>query len=226
MDTASNRFALEANLQASSINALDGHLGDLIDGLKIGLVGDSTATIEGLAVKVSVNGAPVIGAWQAAHSGSGYTVFSPDIQTPSDGLGGVTLEFANLTGGPAPSGTVFGGPTTHPRPIGSPANPGPGPGTAPSCHYNPHKPGACEQTGSGQAYPRPIGSPANSGPGPGTAPSCHYNPHKPRACEQTGSGTQQPTGQGTRSPGRSTGPTSLSAAPPATSVHGEPSLTG
>lgn len=106
LGAGTNSFALAATLDVSSVADLDGHIGDIVDGLETGLLGGSKSLIEGLGIQVFVDNTPEIGAWEAARAGSGDLQFNkdltvPDVLTP-------TQQFANLTAGPAASASALG----------------------------------------------------------------------------------------------------------------------
>jgi hypothetical protein len=107
IDPSHDQFALQVDISVRGPSVLIGHIGDVIDGLETGLVGGPiTSLIEGFAVVVTAQGAPLIGAWAAPRSGTGSTDFAPSIRSTGDYA--ATRNFPDLTGGPHTLITVHG----------------------------------------------------------------------------------------------------------------------
>jgi hypothetical protein len=106
IDSSRDQYALEADINLRGQSALHGHLGDALDGLDTGLIGNASSLIEGLAVVVTIRDAPVAGVWSAVRYGSGASEFAPSLHPTGDYA--PTLTFPDLTGGPHDAGTAHG----------------------------------------------------------------------------------------------------------------------
>lgn len=141
-----SQYALSIAVDLSDPALLNGHIGDLLQGLGTGLVAGADVMIEGLEITVSSAGQPLAGSWQAIRSGIGTVAFDPSIDQSS--FSSSTVDFPNLTGlgGPAVGG-VLGAPapsrqtsTGHPGagsiPGSAPAGSHPGAGSTPQSASN------------------------------------------------------------------------------------------
>ena len=108
VDASRGLFALEVRLKVSSLDALTPHLGDVIDGLATGLVGDETAVVEGLAIDVVDEQGARAGWWRTERTQTGIGIPGPT--QPDGSVAPVDADFPNLTGGPATSRSVAAGP--------------------------------------------------------------------------------------------------------------------
>lgn len=108
LDPAAGRFALQVDLGVHAIAVLQDHLGDLLAGLPTGLVGDASATVEGLAIVVTDDAGQRIGSWQSARNGNGSMLWSRAIALPPTLT--TTATFPNLIDGPPTSASASGGP--------------------------------------------------------------------------------------------------------------------
>jgi len=72
----------------------------------IGLVGDPTAVVEGLAINVIDDQGQRAGWWRAERAGIGMGIPGPVLA--QGGIGGVDRLFPNLTGGPSPVRSIAG----------------------------------------------------------------------------------------------------------------------
>jgi len=72
----------------------------------IGLVGDPTAVVEGLAINVIDDQGQRAGWWRAERAGIGMGIPGPVLV--QGGIGGVDRLFPNLTGGPSPVRSIAG----------------------------------------------------------------------------------------------------------------------
>jgi hypothetical protein len=110
VDPSRGLFALEARLKVSRLEALAPHLGDVVDGLATGLVGDDTAVVEGLAIVVVDEQGQRAGWWRTERTETGIGIPGPTQVRGS--VAPVDADFPNLTGGPATSRSVSAGPAT------------------------------------------------------------------------------------------------------------------
>jgi hypothetical protein len=108
VDASRGLFALEARIKVTRLDALTPHLGDVVDGLATGLVGDDTAVVEGLAIDVVDEQGARAGWWRTERTQSGFGVPGPT--QPQGQVAPVDTDFPNLTGGPATIQSVSGGP--------------------------------------------------------------------------------------------------------------------
>lgn len=100
------RFALSVDLPVDRVSALADQYGNIFNGLATGLVGDASATIEGLSITLHDASGARITSWTTARASTGNFLAGPGLQVPS--TLSVTLPFVNLTNGSPPLGSVFG----------------------------------------------------------------------------------------------------------------------
>lgn len=100
VDRAHSLYGMEADIRVTDIALLNPHLGDVVDGLATGLVGDGTAVTEGLALNVIDDQGRRAGWWRNPRTGAGFA-----IQDPSEANASMRVDarFPNLTGGPRTS---------------------------------------------------------------------------------------------------------------------------
>ena len=100
------RFGLEVDLRVSSLRRLATRVGDVIDGMQTGLVGDDRAVVAGLAIAVTDDRGRRLGSWQSVLSSSGSVLANPSLTVP-DVLSPRGF-YPNLTGGPPTYGSASG----------------------------------------------------------------------------------------------------------------------
>jgi hypothetical protein len=106
VDPAQGLFGLEALIRVTDIAALRPYLGDVVDGLATGLVGDDSAVVEGLAINVIDNQGRRAGWWRTQRTGTGFGI--PDPSLTGAPMPPVDVDFPNLTGGPPTLHSVSG----------------------------------------------------------------------------------------------------------------------
>jgi hypothetical protein len=98
VDAANRLFGLEADIRVTSLTAVSSHLGDVVNGLATGLVGNNKATIAGLAINLVDDQGHRAGWWSSAVTGTGFSVVDPVLGRAH--IGPVDSVFPNLIGGP------------------------------------------------------------------------------------------------------------------------------
>jgi hypothetical protein len=105
LNASADDYGFEIDLKVSSLAALQGYVGDIVNGLGTGLTGGSTAPSEGLAINVVDAQGRRAGWWSAGRAGSGSAIGDPVLPVAG---GTETTTFPNLTSGPAPTASASG----------------------------------------------------------------------------------------------------------------------
>jgi hypothetical protein len=105
VDPSTNSYAYAVTLQSSKpVADLVPELGNVLNGLQTGLVGNEQPLIDGLSIVLKSNGQPIAGSWINARTGEGTELFDGTIDIPN--VLNVTGTFPNLTGGPPTAASV------------------------------------------------------------------------------------------------------------------------
>lgn len=120
LDSSAGDYGLEADLKVTSLAVLQGHVGDIVNGLDTGLTGGPTAPSEGVAINIVDSQGRRVGWWSATRAASGSAIGDPILPV---GGGTETGTFPNLTGGPAPTASASGAPGATAKSDGYALNP-------------------------------------------------------------------------------------------------------
>jgi hypothetical protein len=104
---SADTFGLEVDLKVASLSELAPHVGDVFLGLATGLVGEPTATVEGLAINVLDSSGERASVWMNGRDGDGSALGTSEALNPSNAhLADAT--FPVLDGGPGTTASVSG----------------------------------------------------------------------------------------------------------------------
>lgn len=109
VDRASNLFGLEVDIKVVDLQTVRPYLGDVMNGLATGLIGNRDAVVEGLAINLIDAKGQRAGWWSTTRAGIGTGIPSPTLAGAP--IGEVHADFPNLTGGPPPIRSVPSQPT-------------------------------------------------------------------------------------------------------------------
>jgi hypothetical protein len=105
VNASTNDYAFEIDLKVNSLVSLQGHVGDVVDGLDTGLTGGPSAPTEGVAINIIDSQGRRVGWWSATRAATGSAIGDPVLPVAG---GTETTAFANLTGGPDPTAFASG----------------------------------------------------------------------------------------------------------------------
>jgi len=106
IDTRNGQYALEVTLSVSDVMDLQPHLGDVVMGPAVGLLGSGPQRVAGLAIHVVDEKGRRAGWWRAPTAGIAFGLWPPEL-TPAGPLS-VDTDFPNLIAGPPPVTAVPG----------------------------------------------------------------------------------------------------------------------